>query len=98
MRQMLGDFINHILSTQADTIYGADYGTRTKDRTHSRNGYRHRPLDNRVGSIDIANPKLHQGSFFPADEVIDGNGVVWISCDLIHDVDNYQRKNHLLHS
>lgn len=26
MRQMLGDFINHILSAQADTVCGADYG------------------------------------------------------------------------
>ncbi|CAB0965355.1 transposase [Corynebacterium diphtheriae] len=27
MRQMLSDFINHILSTQADSVCGADYAT-----------------------------------------------------------------------
>ena len=65
MRQMLGDFINQILSAQADTVCGAEYGTRSDERTNSRNGYRHRQLDTRVGSIDVAIPKLRQGSFFP---------------------------------
>lgn len=64
-RQMLGDFINQILSAQADTICGADYATRTQDRINSRNGYPHRQLDTRVGSIDITIAKLRQGSFFP---------------------------------
>ena len=65
MRQMLGDFINQILSAQADSICGADYATVSKPRTNSRNGYRHRQLDTRVGSIDVAIPKLRQGAFFP---------------------------------
>ncbi len=30
-----------------------------------RNGYRHRELDTRVGTIDVAIPKLRQGSYFP---------------------------------
>ncbi len=65
MRQMLGDFINQILSAQADSICGADYATVSDSRTNSRNGYRHRQLDTRVGSIDVAIPKLRTGSFFP---------------------------------
>lgn len=65
MRQMLGDFINQILSTQADSICGADYGTRINDRSNRRNGYRHRRLDTRVGSLDVAIPKLRTGAFFP---------------------------------
>lgn len=31
----------------------------------SKHGYRHRPLDTRVGTIDVAIPKLRQGAFFP---------------------------------
>lgn len=34
-------------------------------RTNTRNGYRHRALDTRVDTIDVAIPKLRQGSFFP---------------------------------
>lgn len=50
---------------QADSICGADYATVSKPRTNSRNGYRHRQLDTRVGSIGVAIPKLRQGAFFP---------------------------------
>lgn len=32
---------------------------------NSRNGYRHRDLDTRVGTIDVAIPKLRTGSYFP---------------------------------
>lgn len=65
MRQMLQSFVNQILSTQADQICGADYATPSKSRTNVRNGYRHRDLDTRVGTIDVAVPKLRAGSFFP---------------------------------
>ena len=65
MRQMLTDFINQILSAQADTVCGADYATVSAERTNTRNGYRHRQLDTRVGSIDVAIPKLRTGAFFP---------------------------------
>ena len=65
MRQMLQNFINQILSTQADQICGADYATTSESRTNVRNGYRHRDLDTRVGTVDVAVPKLRTGSFFP---------------------------------
>lgn len=65
MRQMLEGFINQILSAQADTVCGAEYGTTSDTRVNLRNGYRHRPLDTRVGTIDVAIPKLRHGSFFP---------------------------------
>jgi putative transposase len=35
-----------------------------RDRT-SRNGYRHRDFDTRVGTIDVAIPELRSGSYFP---------------------------------
>ncbi|CAN5792984.1 IS256-like element IS1081 family transposase [soil metagenome] len=34
-------------------------------RTNQRNGYRQRTWDTRVGTIDLAVPKLRQGSYFP---------------------------------
>lgn len=65
MREMLQNVINQILSTQADQICGADYATVSDNRTNVRNGYRHRDFDTRVGTIDVAVPKLRTGSFFP---------------------------------
>lgn len=65
MRHLLQTFINSLLSAQADAVCGADYGTRTAERTNRRNGYRQRDLDTRVGTLDVAIPKLREGTFFP---------------------------------
>ena len=65
LRQLLSSFVNTLLSAQADAACGAEYGARSVDRTNRRNGYRHRDLDTRVGTIDVAVPKLREGSLFP---------------------------------
>jgi putative transposase len=65
MRELLTTFINALLSAQADAVCGAQYGARSEDRTNRRNGYRHRDLDTRAGTLDVAIPKLREGSLFP---------------------------------
>src|SRR6187200_1632679 len=65
MRELLGTFINALLSAQADAVCGAEYGTRSEERTNRRNGYRHRDLDTRAGTIHVAIPKVREGTFFP---------------------------------
>jgi transposase-like protein len=65
MRHLLATVINALLSADADAVCGAEYGVASPDRVNSRNGYRHRELDTRVGTIDVAIPKLRQGSYFP---------------------------------
>lgn len=65
MRQMLTTFVNALLSAEADSVCGADYGARSDERTNRRNGYRHRDLDTRAGTLDVAIPKLREGSYFP---------------------------------
>ncbi|MEI2775177.1 MAG: IS256 family transposase [Tetrasphaera sp.] len=65
MREMLSTFIHTILSAQADAVCGAEYRSRVPERSNRRNGYRHRDLDTRVGTIDVAIPKLREGTFFP---------------------------------
>ena len=57
--------INELLSADADAVAGAEYSRPDPDRRAQRNGYRHRPLDTRVGTLDIAVPKLRQGTYFP---------------------------------
>ena len=65
MRSLLQDVINALLSADADAVAGAEYGRPSSDRVAQRNGYRHRDLDTRVGTVDVAVPKLRTGSFFP---------------------------------
>ncbi len=65
MRHLLATVINMLLSADADAVCGAEYGVASADRVSSRNGYRHRDLDTRAGTIDVAIPKLRTGSYFP---------------------------------
>ncbi|MGX1809742.1 IS256 family transposase [Nocardia sp. NPDC055321] len=65
LRELLSTFIHTLMSAEADTVCGAGYGERSGDRVNSRNGYRHRDFDTRVGTIDVAIPKLRSGSYFP---------------------------------
>jgi putative transposase len=64
-RAMLGAFAEALMSAQASAQCGAGYGERSEERENSRNGYRHRPWDTRVGTIDLAIPKLRRGVYSP---------------------------------
>ena len=65
MRHLLGTVINALLSAEADAVCGAEWGQPSPDRVNQRNGYRHRDLDTRVGTIEVAVPKLRTGTYFP---------------------------------
>ena len=65
LRELLQSFINTLLSAEADAVCGAEYGTSTPERVNRRNGYRHRDFDTRAGTLDVAIPKLREGSYFP---------------------------------
>lgn len=64
-RAMLSAFAEALMSAQASMQCNAAYGERTDERENSRNGYRMRPWDTRVGSVDLAVPKLRQGVYSP---------------------------------
>ncbi|RHW41321.1 IS256 family transposase [Dermacoccus abyssi] len=65
MRDLLQTMINALLCADADAVVGAEYGRPSPGRISQRNGYRHRDLDTRVGTIDVAIPKLRKGTYFP---------------------------------
>jgi putative transposase len=65
LRSMVAMFIEALMSAEADAVCGAPYGQPSPERTNQRNGYRHRDFDTRAGTIDVAIPKLRQGSYFP---------------------------------
>jgi len=58
-------FLEKLMSNEADSLCGADYGERTEERVNSRNGYRIRPLETRVGEMALRIPRLRKGSYFP---------------------------------
>ncbi len=65
LRQMLQTFITALMGAEADAVCGAEYGQASAGRVNSRNGYRHRDFDTRAGTLDVAIPKLRQGTYFP---------------------------------
>jgi transposase-like protein len=65
LRSMLSAFIQALMGADTDALCGAAYGTRSDERTNSRNGYRTRDFDTRVGTVEVAIPKLREGSYFP---------------------------------
>jgi transposase-like protein len=65
MRTLLTTVINALMSFDADNVCNAQYGVPSPERVAQRNGYRHRELDTRVGTIDVAIPKLRSGTYFP---------------------------------
>ena len=65
VRSMLASFAEELMSADAQSLCNAGYGERTPVRTNSRNGYRSREWDTRVGSIELAVPKLRHDSYYP---------------------------------
>ena len=65
LRSMLMTFVNALMGAEADALCGAPYGARSEERVNSRNGYRDREWDTRAGTMEVAIPKLRQGSYFP---------------------------------
>ena len=66
MRSLLQHVINALLSADADAACGAQWGQQDPQRHARRNGYRYRPLDTRVDTIDVAIRKLRSGIYFPS--------------------------------
>ena len=65
LRSMLTTFVNTLMSAEADAVCGAPYGQVSAERVNVRNGYRHREFDTRAGTLDVAIPKLREGSYYP---------------------------------
>jgi putative transposase len=65
LREMVKLFCERVMGEEVDAICGASYGERSDERINRRNGYRSRAWDTRTGTIDLAVPKLREGSYFP---------------------------------
>jgi putative transposase len=58
--------VQELMEAEVSAQIGAGRYERTDERTTQRNGYRTRPWATRVGTIDLAIPKLRNGSYFPS--------------------------------
>lgn len=65
VRGMLSSLVQELMGAEAQALCGAGFGERSEERVNSRNGYRARDWDTRVGTVALAVPKLRQGSYFP---------------------------------
>jgi len=65
LREMVQRMAEMLMGAEADGICGAPYRQPSTDRVNRRNGYRERRWDTRVGTIDLAIPRLRKGSYFP---------------------------------
>jgi putative transposase len=66
LRELLQAMVVKLMGAEVDALCGAGYGERSPERVNARNGYRPRPWDTRLGTIDLALPKLRPGTYFPA--------------------------------
>jgi len=66
LREAMDVLVHAIMEAEVVGKTGAGYGERTVDRITQRNGYRLRPWDTRVGTLDVHIPKLREGSYFPS--------------------------------
>ena len=65
LRAMLAVFAGQLMGAEADALCGAEYGQSGEGRVNYRNGYRQRAWDTRAGTVELAIPKLRQGTYFP---------------------------------
>jgi len=65
LAELVKTFLNELMGAEADALCGAGDKERSPERVNSRNGYRAREFDTRVGTIELAIPKLREGSYYP---------------------------------
>jgi putative transposase len=66
LRQAVVWLAQELMEAEVSQTAGAGYGERNPERVARRNGYRQRAWDTRVGSIELAIPRLRSGSYFPS--------------------------------
>ena len=58
--------LREIMEAEVAELAGGERYERSEERSSYRNGYRERRFDTRVGSLELAIPRLRSGSYFPS--------------------------------
>ena len=65
-RQTLVKALSQVMETEVSALCAAAYGARTEERQNSRNGYRERDVETRLGTLPLEIPRVRQGTYFPS--------------------------------
>src|SRR4030095_10747775 len=66
VRESVAWLVGELMEAEVAAQIGAELGEISSERVTHRNGYRSRPWQTRAGEIELAIPKLRQGSYFPS--------------------------------
>jgi hypothetical protein len=66
VRESIAWLVGELMEAEVGAQIGAELGEVSPERVTHRNGYRPRPWQTRAGEIELAIPKLRQGSYFPS--------------------------------
>jgi putative transposase len=66
VRESVAWLCHELMNAEVSAQIGACHGEVAPERTTHRNGYRPRTWDTRAGAVELAIPKLRQGSYFPS--------------------------------
>jgi putative transposase len=66
LREIVRWTIQELMEAEVSAQIGAGRYEHSSERVTQRNGYRGRPWDTRVGTLELQIPKLRQGSYFPS--------------------------------
>ena len=67
VRESVAWMVAELMEVEVSSQIGAGLGeVAPAERTSQRNGYRPRGWDTRAGAVELAIPKLRQGSYFPS--------------------------------
>jgi putative transposase len=66
IRESVAWMVAELMDAEVAIQIGAEHGQRAPERLTHRNGYRPRVWDTRVGEVELAIPRLRQGSYFPS--------------------------------
>jgi putative transposase len=66
LRDLFGQVLHSAMEAELEQRAGAAHYERSDDRVDYRNGTRSRRFDTRMGSIDLAIPRLREGAYLPS--------------------------------
>lgn len=66
LKETLRAALTEFMEIEVTALCNAAYGERTEERSVSRNGYRDRPIETRMGTVELAVPRVRTGSYFPS--------------------------------
>lgn len=65
-REALLAVLAAFMEVEVSALCNAGHGERSPERANSRNGYRERELETRLGTLPLAVPRVRQGTYFPS--------------------------------